>query len=96
MDEMKKNYKNSIIELEDKANKLIEEMNGYLNLPTNTINSDIHFKFEKKTKNNIDQLKLLVEKATEEYNNVSKLYAFFFFFFLENMLTNIYYVKLSY
>ncbi|OUM67136.1 hypothetical protein PIROE2DRAFT_5518 [Piromyces sp. E2] len=69
IEEMKNNYKNTIIELEDKANKLVEEMNNYLNIPTDKVNSDIHYKFEKKTKNKIDQLKLLVDKATEEYNN---------------------------
>jgi len=67
---MKKNYKNTIIELEDKANKIIDEMKCYLNMASDKITSDIHFKFEKKTKNKIDQLKLLVDKATEEYNNV--------------------------
>jgi len=70
---MKKNYKNTIIELEDRANKIIEEMNCYLSMPSDKITSDIHFKFEKKTKNKIDQLKILVDKATEEYNNVNYL-----------------------
>jgi len=69
IEEMKKNYKNTIIDLESRANKIIEEMNDYINIPSEKITSDVHHKFDRKTKEKIDQLKILVDKATEEYNN---------------------------
>jgi len=87
---MKNKYKNTITDLEERANKIINEMNDYINIPSDKITSEIHYKFEKKTKEKIDQLKILVDKATEEYNNVNKLIKIYKIIIKICLLINIY------
>lgn len=69
IDEMKKNYKKVIDDIEIQANIIISEMEKYSDIPYSEINKDMHVKYEKKTKQKIDNLKEIVDKATEEYNN---------------------------